>query len=214
MSRLKGLLVAVASVGALAATQAHAVALFQVEANPKAQPAVKLDELHGVNEDANAKESGRGVDIKADDLEDFGSGDATIKPAHGHGLHILTLDPANDDVFSDFSFRGQTATADSDIIVKVWDQNGVEQDFTFHQDKANQDFTRIGIEGIGDETISKIQIIDTGGFKELKQFSFSFVQGVGFVPEPSTWLLMIGGLFLLGTGLRMNRDMSLEDIAE
>jgi len=208
---MKGLLVAVASVGALGAfTQAHAVTYFTVEANPSSQPAVKLSDAKDVTTDS-AHEEGRGVAILDDTPSTFASGDSTIKPEKGDTLTDATFTPSDDKAFDDFSFRGQALVGGSTVTVDVWDQNGHEQTFTFDSEKNDQDFARFGIIGEPGETISKIEISDASGFKELKQFSFSLAPGVtGAVPEPSTWFLLIGGMFLLGTGLRMQRGLGLE----
>lgn len=210
MSKLRSLLTVAASVAALGAWgQAHATALFTVEANPSNKDEIKLTEGHNQVNDLGT-DDGTNVNITTNDNSEFGSGDATIKPEHGHHLTMLTIDPTNDKEFDDFSFRGQDLKAGSTIKVAVFDQNGVETDFSFVVDKANQDFDRFGIIGAAGETISKVIITNDDGFKEVKQMALSLAPGVNGVPEPATWGMLIVGMGLLGWGLRRERDRRLQ----
>ena len=74
------------------------------------------------------------------------------------------------------------------------------QSFNFTEGNANQDFTRQGIvAATPGETIASIELQNSGGFKEAKQFSFSLAPGVtGGVPEPAAWSLMLLGIGAIG----------------
>jgi hypothetical protein len=188
-----------------AAGQAGAVALFQVEANPSQKDQIKLSDLKsGLSDTATV--DGVNAPVATDVAANFASGDATIKPLKdGALLTDIVVDPANNTLFNDFSFRGQDLVANQEIFVTVTDQVGATQTFSFTVDKANQDFTRFGIVGLPGETIDKIEIQNSGGFKEAKQFAFSLAQPTGGVPEPASWALMIVGVGLVGTALRSSR---------
>jgi hypothetical protein len=137
------------------------------------------------------------VHIATPDNEFVDVSGANIKPIKDGTLTSLIFTPA-DPIFADFSFRGQLLKS-GDIKVTVWDsQNNEPQDFTFAIAQPNQDFERIGIvamPGTG-ETIKQVEIFNSGGFKEFKQFEFSHAAAV---PEPLTFIFL--GSCLLGAGL-------------
>jgi hypothetical protein len=130
------------------------------------------------------------VDVSTTGAVNVASGWATIKPVKGGTLTSLTFTPKNPNLFSDFNFRGQLLKVGKITLTVQDNQGDPAQTFTFHINKANQDFPRIGIianPGSG-ETIKSVTIT-SAGFKEVKQVSFSHV-----VPEPSSLTLHgIGG---------------------
>jgi hypothetical protein len=146
------------------------------------------------------------VNVSTDVSAEFASGWSTIKP-HDDTLKTITLDPVDDTVFNGFSFRGQDLKANQDIVLTVYDETGVySETFTFNVPTKNQDFARVGIIATGSDTISKIVLYNSGGWKEGKQYEFKALTGVngtgGPTPEPAAWIIMIAGFGLLGTMLR------------
>jgi hypothetical protein len=148
--------------------------------------------------------SGPQVSVDTIGNVDTGAGYANIKPVKDSILTKLTFTPDGPNLFGDFSFRGQL-DEEGTVTVKVWDNQGNPSNpftFTFDIDKANQDFDRIGIiakTGTG-ETIKSV-VIESDGFKEVKQIDFSYAEGVTPIPEPTTLLLLGSGLIgLAGYG--------------
>jgi hypothetical protein len=190
---------------ALFGVASQANATFMIDPNPSQKDMLKLSEAHNVGTDA-ASVDGVSVSILANNLEEFASGDSTIKSEKTDTLTDLTFTPANDTKFNDFSFRGQDMVADQVITVKVTDQNGVTQSFSFPEGKANQDFARQGIVSTDGETIKSVELINSGGFEEAKQFAFSLAGVTSAIPEPATWMMMILGVGLVGSSLRASRS--------
>jgi hypothetical protein len=130
-----------------------------------------------------------------------GSGFATIKPTSGATLTDLIFTPANDTLFSDFSFRGQLEPAafTGAIDVKWTDSTGTSGVIPFSVPKANQDFNRLGIVSNDGETLKSVEIFfpSTDTFKEVKQVEFSFAAGPP-IPELSTWVMVTLGFGGLG----------------
>ena len=149
------------------------------------------------------------VGIKVTNASDFSNGFATIKPIKKGSLTDLIFTPVSDTAFDGFSFRGQddAGTADKPQIidVTVTDQNGISELFKFTETKTSADFDRIGIiDSLAGETIKSVEIYNSGGFKEAKQFEFDQVQASG-TPEPATWAMMLVGFGGLGVTLRRAR---------
>jgi hypothetical protein len=194
---------ALASVVALSAGAANA-ALFIVDPSPSQKDMVKLSEEHGMTSDPASVENPNDVTITTNVAANFSSGDATIKPAGTALLTDIIFTPTNPTEFGDFSFRGQDIAADQTIVLKVTDQNGATQTFDFSEGAANQDFDRQGIvAAMPGETIKSIELMDSGGFEEAKQFAFSLAAGV--VPEPGVWTMLLFGVGLTGAALRASR---------
>ena len=133
------------------------------------------------------------------------SGDATIKPTDDTILSTLTFTPVNANEFDAFSFRGQLLSAGSVTLTVQDNQGGLPQTFSFSGLPANTDFSRLGIEAVAGsgETIQSVQLFDSLGFKEAKQFDFGVAPGFPThqppgVPEPSTWAMMLLGFASLG----------------
>ena len=187
---------------------ASATTFFMPETNPGGAK-LFLDSAKDGTSSFGSVVSNDDVAISVSGASDFASGFANIKPVKGGALTDLTFRPTNPDEFSDFSFRGQDLAANQTIDVIVTDQNGNVQTIDFTETKANVDFTRIGIVGLAGETIKSVELVDSGGFKEAKQFEFSGANIANNVPEPATWTMMLAGFFGLGGMLRGRREKRL-----
>lgn len=136
---------------------------------------------------------------------DTGAGFSTIKPSGADILSSLTFTPANDMLFSDFSFRGQLESSGFTGIVNVtWtDSSGMSGTIPFTGVAGpNTDFARIGIVSTDGETLKSVTISTPAvpgspreSFKEVKQVEFS---AASIIPEPSTYVLMLLGFAGLG----------------
>jgi hypothetical protein len=148
------------------------------------------------------KNTGLNVVVDAVGNVDTGAGYANIDPTKGTILSSLTFTPADDDLFSDFSFRAQLLVA-GDVIITVVDDEGKTFTFSTNEVSTENDFKRIGIISKDGETIQSVTISATS-FKQVKQIDFSG-EGVINVPEPTTLLLF--GLGLVGlAGIRRMRQ--------
>lgn len=137
---------------------------------------------------------------------DFASGFSNVVPVKKAALTTLIFTPTNPNEFNGFSFRGQDLAANQEIDVIIQDNQGnAPQTIKFTEGGANQDFTRDGIiAALTGETIKSVELYNSGGFKEAKQFEFDQVITNG-VPEPSTWAIMLVGFGGLGVALRQRR---------
>jgi hypothetical protein len=180
---------------------AHAVTLFMADSNPggaKLNLVAAKDASSSTAEVLNPDD----VVISVVGPSDFANGFANIKPAGQVALTDLIFTPLSATAFDSFSFRGQDVASDQTINVIVTDQGGLTQTISFTVDKANQDFARLGvIAAMPGETIKSVEIQNSGGFKEAKQFEFD----LALVPEPSTWAMLITGFGLVGASLRWAR---------
>ena len=138
---------------------------------------------------------------------DTGSGYANIDPVKDGTLSSLIFTPASPNLFGDFSFRGQLLEAGT-VTVTVTDQFNATQAFDFSIDKANQNFSRIGIIALAgsNETIKSVQI-ENEGFKSVLQVDFS--NAANAVPEPATLLLLGSGLIGVAAWRRMKERINL-----
>ena len=132
-----------------------------------------------------------------------GAGFSTIKPVSGSLLTSLTFTPADDTLFSDFSFRGQLAPIGDDGVVHVtWtDSLGASGTLDFTGIPGpNEDFSRLGIVSLDGETLKSVEVFTDPGesFNEFKQVQFSASSIPPTVPEPSTWAMMLLGFAGLG----------------
>jgi hypothetical protein len=140
------------------------------------------------------------VHIHATQNVTSGSGFANIKPVAGTQLTSLIFTPADNTLFSDFSFRGQlTAAALGTVTLIVTDSLGnPPQTFIFTGLGQNQDFARQGIISLDGETIQSVQLISD--FREVKQIRFSFAPGV---PDGGPTVMLLGAaLCALGIARR------------
>jgi len=152
------------------------------------------------------------VTISVKGKSDFANGFSNIKPADDDvKLKELVFTPVNGDAFSGFTFRGQDEEKNQSIELIVTDNQGdAPEDFFFTEPKANKDFGSLGISAIDPtvNTIRSIELINSGGFKEAKQFTFTdseFSVTGGPTPEPATWATMLLGIGLVGGTLRVAR---------
>jgi hypothetical protein len=142
---------------------------------------------------------------------DTGSGFATIKPTKDATLTDLIFTPADDTLFTDFSFRGQLEPAGFTGTIDVtWtDSSGTSGMLVFSGVKGpNSDFDRLGIVSTDGETLKSVSISTPGSesFKESKQVQFSGTGIAPSIPEPSTWAMMLAGFAGLGfVGYRASR---------
>ena len=201
-SRLAGAAGLTASIAVIGlASSAHAVTLFMVDPSPGGSH-VKLVAAKDATSSTAEVLSPNDVNISVTGPSDFANGFANIKPSGPASLTDLIFTPLSPTAFDSFSFRGQDDAADQTINVIVTDQANQISSFSFTQAKANQDFTRFGIIAVAPgETIKSVEIQNSGGFKEAKQFEFD----VAVVPEPASWAMMIAGFGLVGASLRRNR---------
>ena len=141
---------------------------------------------------------------------DSGAGFSTIKPTSDATLTDLIFTPADDTLFTDFSFRGQLNPVDDTGIINVkWtDSLGTTGTLQFTGVPGpDKDFDRLGIVST-DETLKSVEVFTTGGesFDEFKQVQFSAASIPPSIPEPATWAMMLLGFVGLGyAGFRRAR---------
>ena len=141
---------------------------------------------------------------------DSGAGFSTIKPTSGATLTDLIFTPADDTLFTDFSFRGQLNPVDDTGIINVkWtDSLGTTGTLQFTGVPGpDKDFDRLGIVST-DETLKSVEVFTTGGesFDEFKQVQFSAASIPPSIPEPATWAMMLLGFVGLAyAGFRRGR---------
>lgn len=143
---------------------------------------------------------GPAVHVHTDGPVDSGAGFANITPVHGTLLHELIFTPADNTLFSDFSFRGQLTQAGI-VTLTVFDAFG--QSFIFHtaSEGKDDDIPRFGVISLDGETIDHV-VVDAVGFKEFKQVEFSFGNGVATPDGGNTVMLMGGALLALVAAAR------------
>ena len=130
------------------------------------------------------------VHIHATQNVTSGSGFANIKPVAGTQLTSVIFTPADDTLFSDFSFRGQLNDAEGGMVTLiVTDQFGNTSQFVFDNLGSNANFARQGITALAGtgETIASVELISN--FREVKQIRFSFAAGV---PDGGLTVMLLG----------------------
>jgi hypothetical protein len=194
--------------GLALATAAHA-AVFVVDDTESSH--LKLTKAKDAASSTGTVFTPNDVNIAVVGNADFADGFSTIKPVKGGSLTELTFTPANPNAFSDFTFRGQSIDAQNVELIVTDNQGDAPQDFFFDFTKSNEDFGPFGITAANPhlDSIKSIELIDTGGFEEAKQFTFSPSSlgkgGGGGVPEPASWATMLMGLGAVGAVLRKAR---------
>jgi hypothetical protein len=144
--------------------------------------------------------SGPAVHVHTDASVDSGAGFANIVPVHGVLLTSLTFTPADDTLFSDFSFRGQLTQAGT-VTLTVVDSSGMSFTFTTMSEGKDDDIPRFGVISNDGETIKSVTIT-ANSFKEFKQVEFSFGNGVA-TPDGGTTVMLLGAaLGVLGLARR------------
>lgn len=132
---------------------------------------------------------GHSVHIHTFGPVDSGSGFATIKPVKGGSLTDVIFTPDDQNVFSDFSFRGQlTEFGNGSVTLIVTDSLGNMQTFVFDGLGQNKDFERQGIIS-DDATIRSVELLSD--FKEVKQIMISFGDP-GSVPDGGSTVMLLG----------------------
>ena len=154
---------------------------------------------------------GNAITVDTTGNVDTGSGFATITPVKGGTLTDLIFTPADNMLFSDFSFRGQLEPAGfTGTVDVIWtDSTGTSGMLTFNNVSGpNSDFGRLGIVSNDGETLKLVEISTPGSesFKELKHVEFSGTGIIPSIPELSTWAMMLAGFAGLGfLGYRAQR---------
>ena len=133
---------------------------------------------------------------------DTGAGFSTITPTSGATLTDLIFTPADDTLFTDFSFRGQLAPlGDTGVLNVRWtDSNGTTGLIPFTGIPGpDKDFNRLGIVST-DETLRSVEVFTAPGesLDEFKQVQFSAASIPPTIPEASTWAMMLLGFAGLG----------------
>jgi hypothetical protein len=188
-----------------AASSSQAATLFQVDSNPGGTK-LFLDKAKDSATSAGAVVTTDDVGISVVGNADFANGFSTITPIKNGLLTTLIFTPTNSNAFDSFSFRGQDLTAGATIDVIIQDNQGnAPVTIAFTQGDANADFTREGIiTALTGETIKSVELYNSSGFKEAKQFEFGQVV-TGGVPEPATWAVMLLGFGGVGAAMRSRR---------
>ena len=147
--------------------------------------------------------AGTAVTVTTTGTVDTGAGFATITPTKGGTLPDLIFTPADDTLFTDFSFRGQLAPlGDTGVIDVKWtDSSGTSGTLVFSGVPGpDTDFGRLGIVSNDGETLKSVEVFTAPGesFDEFKQVQFSASSIPPSVPEPSTWAMLLLGFAGLG----------------
>jgi len=121
---------------------------------------------------------------------DSGSGFATIKPVKGMSLTDVIFTPDSQNLYSDFSFRGQlNAISDGELTLIVTDNLGIMTTFVFDGLGKNSDFSRRGVISEDGSFIKTVEL--KSDFKEVKQLEISFGDP-GSVPDGGTTVMLLG----------------------
>jgi len=140
------------------------------------------------------------VEFTSTDTLDLKNGNATITPsAHGGAASFPNLDitvPGH--TFTDLVFDVQmldthpTVADTENLTVTLWDGSTNEGTFTYNDLTHDADilFTIVDTSGL-----TAVDLSSTTGITEAKHFD---VSGVGAIPEPTTWVMMLLGFTGLG----------------
>jgi hypothetical protein len=197
MYKTKLAVAAIVALSALGLNQAHAT--FVVNTDFKGELKLFNDVAHKSVTQFTATvggHSGPAVDVQTNGRVDSGAGFANITPANGDPLISLTFTPADNTLFSDFSFRGQL-TAAGFVTVTVVDSDGFSFTFTTPSEGKDDDIPRFGVISHDGETIDHVTVT-ANSFKEFKQVEFSF--GNASVPDGGATVMLLG-MGLSGLGL-------------
>jgi hypothetical protein len=197
MYKTKLAVAVIVALSAFALNQAHAT--FVVNTDFKGELKLFNDADHKNVTDFVATvggHTGPAVAVHTDGHVDSAAGFATIKPANGEPLISLTFTPADNQLFSDFSFRGQL-TAAGTVTLTVVDSNGFSFTFTTPSEGKDDDIPRFGVISLDGETIDHVTVT-ANSFKEFKQVEFSF--GNASVPDGGAAVMLLG-MGLSGLGL-------------
>lgn len=205
-TKLGNLAGAIAAVSLLGASAAHAVT-FAIDPNPGGTQ-LYLNSAKSASSSFGTVLSTNDVAISVTGNGDFANGFSSIKPIKDGTLTELVFTPVDPNAFDAFSFRGQDLVAGQVIDVIVQDNQGnAPVTLQFTEGGANQNFSRDGvIAALTGETIKSVEIVNSGGFKEAKQFEFLSVgSNPTGVPEPATWAVMLIGFGAIGAKMRHSR---------
>jgi hypothetical protein len=135
------------------------------------------------------------VQFTSDSSLDFANGFATITPSAKGKSSFGDLEftiPGH--TFTDLVFDLQMFNADTtDLTIEAIDGNTLVQTFNLTGLKHDADLSFILVATGG--PLTEISLFSDSGIKEAKHFE---VSGVGGVPEPSTWAMVLLGFAGLG----------------
>jgi len=143
------------------------------------------------------------VTAKSTGNTDFSNGVATVSTVNGPQPPLFTtleFTFSNNLVFNAFSFQAQFENSRSDPLTDIqltwYDQNNNSGVVNYLNLDRSGLTPSLGIHSLDGQTLSKIVIYDSEGFKQLKQFAFN--GSIAPVPEASTWAMMILGFAGVG----------------
>lgn len=204
---------------------AHAAVLYTVDPNAKQtgdgdESKLFFNQSSLVNDGIGAAFDGEvfkngtidDVDITTRGLiSTLGNGFGTIKGVDSGTdfFDQITFTPTNLIHPDGIMVRGQLGNVDphsnlkgGTVFIAVTDVNNQTTDLSFNVSKLDKDWGDVLIEAIGDKDPIKFVTFSTGPgqyFEEVKQIEFS---GVGGVPEPAEWAMLLTGFFTLGWLIR------------
>jgi hypothetical protein len=143
--------------------------------------------------------------ITTNTKSDFSNGFATIKPnPHDGGtLTDIVFTPTSPTAYDGFDFHDMPDARGTTVVLTVTDQLGRTETFDFTEPTTGDQGPLGIIRALAGETISRVELFDASGFKQVKQITWEGVPAT--VPEPATWALMVGGIGFAGATLRRRR---------